>query len=171
MPKKSYEGQIIGGLFSSRRTADEAIEALQELDISPDDIEEFVQLDEIQSKQPHLEILSNRGFSDGQSVYYDKEIRNGKILVVVYDVADPGPVLDVFTEFEAGHNPSGSRNLRDDIAQAAPLPEVAEHGMLGAVVAEAVGVASGALAGAVADGGPGVVLAVSPGQVQTPDQG
>jgi len=169
MPKKSYEGPIIGGLFSNRRTADEAIEALQELDISLDDIEEFVQLDEVQ--QPHLGILADRGFSEGQSLYYDKHIRNGEILVAVYDVADPAPVIDVFTEFEAGHNPSGSRNLREDVAEMPSLSEEAKRGMLGAVVAEAVGVASGALAGAVADGGPGVAGPLLRDSPPPPNQG
>ena len=153
-----YEGQIIGGLFSSRQSADETIEALQELDISLEDIEEFVQLDEGQSKQAHLGILSDRGFSESQAVYYDKHIRDGKILVVVYDVADPAPIIDVFDEYEAGHNPASSRNLREDGAGIADVVEAGDkRGMLGAVVAEAVGVASGTLAGAVADGGPGVV--------------
>jgi hypothetical protein len=56
MPKtidKTYEGQIIGGIFTNRDDADGAIEALEELEISSDDIEEFVQLDNTQSKEAH----------------------------------------------------------------------------------------------------------------------
>jgi hypothetical protein len=54
MPKtidKMYEGQIIGGIFTNRHDADGAIEALEELEIFLDDIEEFVQLDKTYSKE------------------------------------------------------------------------------------------------------------------------
>jgi hypothetical protein len=110
-----YEGQIIGGIFTSRHDADGAIEALEELEISSDDIEEFVQLDKTHSKEAHIEILSERGFSETQAIYYDKLVREGNILVVVYDVTDPSPIIDVFDEYKAQYNPNGSRNLREDV--------------------------------------------------------
>jgi hypothetical protein len=118
MPKttdKIYEGQIIGGVFTSRADADGAIEALQELEIASDDIEEFVQVDKTHSKEAHLEILSERGLSETQAIYYDKLVREGNILVVVYDVTDPSAIIDVFDEYEAHYNPNGSRNLREDV--------------------------------------------------------
>jgi hypothetical protein len=137
-----YEGQIIGGIFAKRHDADGAIEALQELEISSDDIEEFVQLDKTHSKEAHIEILSERGFAEAQAIYYDKLIREGNILLVVYNVTDPSPIIDVFDEYEARYNPNGSRNLRDDV--------------LGTTAGTIVG-AVGAAAGAVVGGGSGAV--------------
>ena len=51
---KAYEGQMIGGIFTNRDDADGAIGALEELEVSSDDIEEFVQLDHTQSKEAHI---------------------------------------------------------------------------------------------------------------------
>jgi hypothetical protein len=39
-----------------------------------------------------------------------------KVLVAVYEVTDPAPVIDIFDKFKAEYNPNGSRNLRDDVA-------------------------------------------------------
>jgi hypothetical protein len=110
-----YEGQIIGGIFTDRHDADGAIEALEELEISSEDIEEFVQLDQARSKEAHTKILSERGFSEGQAFYYDKLVRGGNILLVVYNVTDPSPIIDVFDEYKAQYNPNGSRNLREEV--------------------------------------------------------
>ena len=86
MPKtidKTYEGQIIGGIFANEDNAEKAVEAFEELNISSDDIEVIVQLEGDQTKDVYTDILSDRGFSESQALYYDKVIRAGKVLVVV----------------------------------------------------------------------------------------
>ena len=119
MPKtidKTYEGQIIGGIFANEDNAEKAVEAFEELNISSDDIEVIVQLEGDQTKDVYTDILSDRGFSESQALYYDKVIRAGKVLVVVSEVNDPAPIIDIFDKFKAEYNPNGSRNLRDDVA-------------------------------------------------------
>jgi len=162
MPKtidKTYEGQIIGGIFTNRDDADGAIQALEELEISSDDIEEFVQLDKTHSKEAHIEILSERGFAEAQAIYYDKLIREGNILVVVYDVTDLSPIIDVFDEYKAQYNPNGSRNLREDVLgmTAGTIVGAAALGAVGALVGGPLGAAVGGAAGAVVGGGSGAV--------------
>ena len=54
MPKtitETYEGQIIAGIFSSRKDADRAILAFRELNISEVNIQEVVQSDEKQAQE------------------------------------------------------------------------------------------------------------------------
>jgi hypothetical protein len=144
---RSSTGQIIGGTFSNRENADKAVKAFQDLGVSPSNIQVLVQLNEKQAKDVYTDILSDRGFSDAQARYYDKAVREGKILVAVYDVADPDPVIDIFDDFKAEYNPNGSRNLRDDVAAAG--------GVAGAALGGPVGAAAGAAAGAVVGGGGG----------------
>jgi len=154
MPKtidKTYTGQIIGGIFSNEEDADEAVEALEDLDISPENIEIIVELEDKPTKDVYTDLLSDRGFSESQAVYYDEVIRKGNFLVVVYDVVDPAPVIDIFDEFKAKYNPNGSRNLRDDVA--------------GMTVGAAVGAAAGGVAGAVVGGPVGAVAGVAAGIV------
>jgi len=115
MPKtidKTYEGQIIGGIFANEDNAEKAVEAFEELNISSDDIEVIVQLEGDQTKDVYTDILSDRGFSESQALYYDKVIRAGKVLVVVSEVNDPAPIIDIFDKFKAEYNPNGSRNLQ-----------------------------------------------------------
>ena len=64
--------------------------------------------------EAHNEILSERGFSESRAIYYDNLVREGNILLVVYNVTDPSPAIDVFDEYKAQYNPNGSRNLRGD---------------------------------------------------------
>jgi hypothetical protein len=154
---KTATGQIIGGTFSDRENADKAVDALQELGISPADIQVVVQLNEKQAKQAFTDILRERGFADSQASFYDEAIRKGKVLVAVYDVVDPAPVIDVFDKFKAEYNPNGSRNVRDDVAGmtvGAAVGAVA-GGVAGAAIAGPVGAAAGAAAGAVVGGGGG----------------
>ena len=154
---RTNEGQIIGGTFSKRENADKAIEALQELGISPSDIEVIVQLNEKQTKQAYTDVLSDRGFADSQANYYDKAIREGKTLVAVYGVTDAKPVIDVFDKYKAEYNPNGSRNVRDDVAGMTVGAAVgaAAGGIAGLAVGGPVGAAAGAAAGAVVGGGAG----------------
>ena len=151
------QGQIIGGTFSNRENADKAVRAFQELGISPVNIQIVVQLNEKQPKQAYTDILSDRGFADSQARYYDQAIRNGKVLVVVYEITDPTPVIDVFDKFKAEYNPNGSRNLRDDVAgmTVGTALGAAAGGVVGAMVGGPVGAAAGVAAGAVVGGGSG----------------
>ena len=67
MPKtieKTYEGQIIGGIFANEDDAEKAVEAFEEMDISSDDIEVIVQLEGKQAEDVYTDILSDRGFSE-----------------------------------------------------------------------------------------------------------
>ena len=160
MPKtieKTYEGKIIGGIFANEDNAEKAIEALEELDISSDDVEIIVQLEGDQAKDVYTDILTDRGFSEYQAIYYGKEIREGKVLVVVSEVTDPAPVIDIFDKFKAEYNPNGSRNLRDDVAGMTVGAAVgaAAGGVAGAVIGGPVGAAAGVAAGAVVGGGAG----------------
>jgi hypothetical protein len=163
MPKtidKTYEGQIIGGIFANEDNAEKAIEAFEELDISPDDIEIIVQLEGDQAEDVYTDILSDRGFSEYQAIYYGKVIREGKVLVVVSEVTDPAPVIDIFDKFKAEYNPNGSRNLRDDVAGMTVGAAVgaAAGGVAGAVIGGPVGAAAGVAAGAVVGGGSGAAV-------------
>ena len=163
MPKtidKTYEGQIIGGIFANEDDAEKAVEAFEELDISSDDIEVIVQLEGEQTKDVYTDILSDRGFSESQALYYDKVIRAGKVLVVVSEVNDPAPVIDIFDKFKAEYNPNGSRNLRDDVAGMTVGAAVgaAAGGVDAAVIGGPVGAAAGVAAGAVVGGGSGAAV-------------
>ena len=163
MPKtieKTYEGQIIGGIFANEDNAEKAVEAFEEMDISSDDIEIIVQLEGEQAEDVYTDILSDRGFSESQALYYDKVIREGKVLVVVSEVTDPAPVIDVFDKFKAEYNPNGSRNLRDDVAGMTVGAAVgaAAGGVAGAVIGGPVGAVAGGAAGAVVGGGSGAAV-------------
>src|SRR5476651_917852 len=146
MPKtidKTYEGQIIGGIFANEDNAEKAVEAFEEMEISSEDIEVIVQLEGEQAKEVYTDILSDRGFSESQATYYGKVIREGKVLVVVSEVTDPAPVIDIFNKFKAEYNPNGSRNLRDDVA--------------GMTMGSVAGASAGGVAGAVIGGPIGAV--------------
>jgi hypothetical protein len=160
MPKtieKTYEGQIIGGIFANEDDAEKAVEAFDEMDISPDDIEIIVQLEGDQTKEVYNDILSDRGFSESQATYYGEVIHSGKVLLVVSEVSDPAPIIDVFDKFKAEYNPNGSRNLRDDVAGMTVGAAVgaAAGGVAGAVIGGPVGAAAGVAAGVVVGGGAG----------------
>jgi hypothetical protein len=163
MPKtidKTYDGQIIGGIFANEDNAEKAVEAFEELEISPDDIEIIVQLEGDQPEDVYTDILSDRGFSEYQAIYYGKVIHEGKVLVVVSEVTDPAPVIDIFDKFKAEYNPNGSRNLRDDVAGMTVGAAVgaAAGGIVGAVIGGPVGAAAGVAAGAVVGGGSGAAV-------------
>src|SRR5476649_1413816 len=98
---KTCEGQIIGGTFSNRENADKAVKAFQDLGVSPLDIQVVVQLNENQAKDVYTDILSDRGFADSQARYYDKVIREGRVLVAVDKVTDPAAIIDIFDKYKA----------------------------------------------------------------------
>jgi len=160
MPKtieKTYEGQIIGGIFANEDNAEKAVEAFEEIGISSDDIEIVVQLEEDQPEEVYAEILSDRGFAESQATYYGEAVHAGKVLVIVSEVSDPAPVIDVFDKFKAEYNPNGSRNLRDDVAgmTVGAVVGAAAGGVAGAVIGGPVGAIAGGAAGAVVGGGAG----------------
>jgi len=149
-------GQIIGGTFSNRENADKAVKALEELGISPANIQIVVQLAD-NPKAVYSDLLSDRGFAESQAAYYDKAIRDGKVLVAVAEVQDPAPVIDVFDKYKAEYNPDGGRNVRHDVGAmtTGAVVGAAAGAVVGTAVAGPVGTAAGAAAGAVLGGGTG----------------
>lgn len=155
---KTAEGQkIIGGTFSNRENADKAVSAFRELGVPDQNIQVVVQLNDKQAKEVYSDILTERGFAESQAAYYDKAIRGGKTLVVIYGVNDPAPVIDIFDKFKAEYNPDGSRNAREDVSgmTAGAAIGAAAGGAAGALVGGPVGAVAGAAAGAVVGAGGG----------------
>jgi hypothetical protein len=149
--------QIIGGTFSNRSNADKALEAFRALGIPEQNLQVVIQLTDRQADRAYSDSLTSRGVSESQAVFYDKAVREGKTLVVVHNVIDPDPVIDVFDRFKAEYNPDGSRNLREDVLgmTAGAAVGAAALGAAGAVVAGPLGAAAGIAAGAVLGGGVG----------------
>ena len=155
---KTAEGQqIIGGTFSNRENANKAVTAFRELGVPDQNIQVVVQINDKQAEDVYTDILTDRGFADNQAAYYDKAIREGKTLVVIYGVTDPAPVIDVFDKFKAEYNPDGSRNAREDVSgmTAGAAIGAAAGGAAGAAIAGPVGAVAGAAAGAVIGAGGG----------------
>ena len=160
MPKtldKTYDGQIIGGTFSNRTNADKAVAAFEDSGIPMDNIEVIVPLDDDENEDVYTDLFTDRGFSEYHANYYDTVIREGKVLVAIYGVTDPAPVIDIFDKFKAEYNPNGSRNLRDDVAgmTVGAVVGAAALGAIGAAVGGPVGAAVGGVAGAGVGGGSG----------------
>jgi len=147
---KTLRGQIIGGVFSNREQADQAVKAFENLDILPENIQVLVRLDEWKALNACENILTDRGFSNSHARYYERLVRDGKILVTVHNVINPIPIIDIFDRYKAEHNPNGPRNLREDVLSMTRCAIVgaAAFGLVGA----AFGVPAGA-AGAVTGGG------------------
>jgi hypothetical protein len=163
MPKtidKTFRGQIIGGIFANEDNAEKAVEAFGKLEISPENIEIIAQLEGVQAEYGYPDLLSARGFSESQAIYHGEAIRTGKVLVVVSEVNDPAPVIDIFDKFKAKYNPNGSRNLRDDVAVMTVGAAVgaAAGGVAGAAIGGPVGTAAGVAAGAIVGGGSGAAV-------------
>ena len=154
---KNRNGQIIGGTFTDQENANKAVQAFQDLGIPPSDIEVIVELNEQPPKGPETDLLTDRGFADSQARFYEKAVREGKILVMVYGVTDPAPVIDVFDAYQAEFNPGGSRNVREDVAGMTVGAAIGATagGVAGAIIAGPVGAAAGVAAGAIVGGGSG----------------
>jgi len=159
---KTFDGQIIGGVFSNRENADKAVRAFEDMDISPDNIQVVLQVDLSQAKDAYYDILTDRGFSESQATYYDKLVREGKILVTVDEVTEPAPIIDIFDKFKAEYNPNGSRDLREDVLAmtTGALVGAAAMGAVGAVAGPA-GIVAGMAAGAVVGAGSGAAAGKS----------
>ncbi|HEX4141877.1 MAG TPA: hypothetical protein VHY09_16125 [Candidatus Methylacidiphilales bacterium] len=154
---KKDNRQIIGGVFSNRSDADKAVKQLRELPVPDGDIQVVVMLDGEQAERAYTDSLVGRGVTEAQALFYDRAIREGKILVAVHNVTEPGPVIDVLDNNGAQHNPDLSRNMRDDVAGmtvGAAVGAVA-GAVAGTAVAGPLGGAAGAAAGAVVGGGAG----------------
>lgn len=63
---KTNEGRSTGKIFSHRENAANAIKVFQEL---------VVLMDEKQAKDAYINLMVGRGFSESQSLYYDKTLR------------------------------------------------------------------------------------------------
>jgi hypothetical protein len=149
--------QIIGGTFTRREQADQALQALRDLGITEENLQVVIQLNDRQAREAYTDALAGRGIAQSQAIFYDRAVRQGKTLVVVHNVLTPQPVIDVFDRFGAEFNPDGSRNLREDVAGMTVGAAVgaAALGAAGAAVAGPVGAAAGLAAGAILGGGAG----------------
>jgi len=157
---KNDNRQIIGGVFSDRGNADNAVQELRELGVPEANIQVVVMLKGEQAKQAYTDALVGRGIAESQALFYDKAVRSGKILVAVHNVTDPAPVIEVFDDNKAEYNPDGSRNLRDDVAgmTAGAAVGAVAGGVAGTAMAGPLGGAVGAAAGAVVGGGAGAAV-------------
>jgi len=77
---KTYEVQIVGGIFSTRENDDKRIEGFPNLDIPQQNIQVVVEIDSKQAKEAFT----------GAVV---KAIRNGNILVAAHNVANPASII------------------------------------------------------------------------------
>lgn len=157
---KTFQGQIIGGTFTNSENANRAVDAFLEAGIPRSDIQTVVQFAPKPADNVYRDILTDRGAAEAQATYYDQQIREGKILVVVYNVTEPAVVIDVFNRFGAEYNPNGSRNFRDDVVgmTTGALVGAAAGGAAGTIAAGPLGAVAGAVAGAVVGAGSGAAL-------------
>ena len=160
---RTFHGQIIGGTFSDRASADKAVDAFLDIGIEKCDIQVVVQFTDHPAENVYKDILTDRGSAEGQARFYDEAVRSGKVLVVIYNVTEPAKVIDIFDYFGADFNPNGSRNLRDDVLAmtTGALVGAAAGGAVGSLVGGPIGGAAGAAAGAVIGGGSGAAVGLS----------
>jgi len=127
------------------------------------DIQTIVQMNDKQSEDVYTDVLTEHGFADSQARFYDTAIRDGKTLVVVYNVIEPGDVIDVFDRFKAEYNPNGSRNVRNDVIgmTVGAVVGATAGGVAGAALGGPVGAVAGAATGAVVGGGSGAAAGIS----------
>ena len=163
MAKTEQGAQIIGATFNNRKNAELAVETLHQIGISPIDIQVVVQLSPHSNDDFYAQILRDRGFTEREAHSYDEMIRRGRTLVAVYDVVDPGPVIDILDEFQAEYNPDGSRNIRDDVVgmTTGAVVGATALGIVGGVVGGPAGAGLGAAAGAVLGGGSGAAAGMA----------
>ncbi len=154
---KNDNRQIIGGAFSNRDNADKALEAFRDLGVAEENIQTVVQLNDKQAEEAYTDAMVGRGFAESQALFYDKAVRNGKILVAIHNVTEPAPIIEVFDQYKAEYNPNGSRNLRQDVfgMTAGAAVGAAAGGVAGAAIAGPLGAVAGVAAGAVVGGGAG----------------
>ncbi|MEI9998318.1 MAG: hypothetical protein WDO13_03695 [Verrucomicrobiota bacterium] len=100
--KKDDNRQIIGGMFSDRTNAENAVGDLRGLGLAEDDIQVVVMLDGNQAQAAYTDALVGRGVSESQALFFDTAIRSGKILVAAHNVTDPAPVIEILDRNGAG---------------------------------------------------------------------
>ena len=146
--------QIIGGAFSNREDADRAIAAFRNLGVPDQNIQVVVQVDEAADRAGYSDEMVSRGFTTAQADYYDRQIKEGKILVAVHNIVQPKPIIDVFDQYKSDFNPNGTRNVRQDVfgMTAGAAVGATALGTAGAIVAGPVGAAAGVAAGTVVGG-------------------
>jgi len=154
---KTADLQIIAGVFSDRKKADEATVAFRELGVPAQDLQVILQPEKTRKVAVDVDELHERGLSEAQARYYDKAIRAGKTFIAVHNVTDPTPVIEIFDRYGAEYNPDGSRNVRDDVTgmTAGTGAGAIVGAAAGLVAGGPVGAAVGAAAGAVIGGGAG----------------
>jgi hypothetical protein len=149
--------QIIGGVFSKRENADKAISAFREWGVPEQDIQIVVQLRPGEAEDAYISAMVGRGFAESQTLFYDKAVREGKILVAIHNVVQPKLIIEIFDRYGAEYNPNGARNVRQDVAgmtAGAGVGAIA-GGAAGAAIGGPVGAATGAAVGAIVGGGVG----------------
>jgi hypothetical protein len=153
-------GQIIGGIFKTRAQADQAIQAFAALPVTHENIQIVEHLSDKEIKHAYTQDLVDRGVAETQARYYDKEVRSGKILVVIHEVTNPGPIIHIFDAYYAEYNPDGSRNLRQDVIgmTAGVAIGAAVGGTVGGIVGGPLGAVAGVAAGVLLGGGSGAAV-------------
>jgi len=149
--------QIIGGVFSNRENADKAIATFRNHGVPEQDIQVIVELESDDGSDFYSSAMKKRGFAESQASFYDKAIREGKIMVAVHNVINPDPIIEIFDQNGAEYNPNGSRNVRQDVSgmTAGAGAGAVALGAVGAAVGGPIGAVAGAAAGAVLGGGAG----------------
>lgn len=154
---KSSDLQIIAGVFTDRKKADDAVVAFQKAGVHRENIQLLIQPDKNAANKATATELQEHGFADSEVAYYDEAVRNGKTFVAVHNVVDPKPIIEIFDRYGAEFNPDGSRNVRQDVAglTAGAGAGAVVGGAVGLVAGGPVGAAAGAAVGAVLGGGTG----------------
>ena len=93
---KTFEAQMIGGIFSTHEHASRAIDDGQNLDIAQQDIQILFHLSEEQAKEAFVHALI-------------KVIRSGDILVKRHDGLHSVPVIEIMDKQQFEDNPVGHR--------------------------------------------------------------
>lgn len=157
--KLTEHGQIIGGIFSNCENAHKAVRAFQDLGILKKNLQIVVKQNDEEVEDTYTTLLLGRGFSGSQALYHNKVIREGKVLLAVYDVVDAAPVIDIFNQLGAEYNPNGKRNLRSDVTgmTVGAVVGATTGGVIGASLAGPAGAAAGAAVGAAVGGGSGAL--------------
>jgi type II secretory pathway component PulC len=97
---KTYEGRLLGGIFSNCEYTQRAIDAFKGLSMSETNIQ-IVQLSSMLDKDPYTDYLVRLGFVRSQARFYDKALQEGRILVALYQVTDPNPIIKIFDQYKA----------------------------------------------------------------------
>jgi hypothetical protein len=150
------DAKIVGALFDDYHDANKAVEALVKKGYLSEDIAVLVEVDQKQDRKARQDALKAVGYEDPDRIYFDKAIAEGKTLVSVTNVpsSKTGEVVSILDHHGAQYNPTGTRNVRDDVVgmtggAAIGVAAGSFAGPIGAVIGGLAGGAVGAVAGAV----------------------